>query len=556
MSWSHSIRAAVVASVLAWPLAGAAQAPGPSVGEASFKIFLRSSQIGTADVRLARDANGWTITSSGRIGPPFDLVTRLLEVRYDADWRPLAVTIDATAGGQPVLIRTTVAGANATTKAASNGQAPDVTEPIDDTAIFLPNPFFGAFEALAIRLRTAAEGAIIPIYGGPHAAYNARVGRSTTEQIQTPARLLDARRTAVQLLRPGGPPQDVEIWADASGRLLRLAVPEQNLEVVRDDVGSVEARRVVMARPNDEQVQIPANGFSLAGTVSRPAGGAAGRLPAIVLVGGSGPTDRDETVYNIPIFAELSSALADHGFLVLRYDKRGVGQSGGRPEAATLDDYADDLRSVVKFVADRDYVDDRRIAVVGHSEGGMVAMIAAAQEKHVRALVLIAAPGVSGAELNMAQVRHANAVAGRTGTQLDATLDLQRKIQQAVLTGSGWDGIQPQLRAQADTPWFKSFLAFDPARLMRKVDQPVMIVQGGLDTQVEPSNADKLAEFASARKKAAAPAVVRIPGINHLLVPAKTGEAAEYASLGGESISPEIADRIAEWLGSTLPPRR
>ena len=91
--------------------------------------------------------------------------------------------------------------------------------------------------------------------------------------------------------------------------------------------------------------------------------------------------DRDEVVAGIPIFAQLAGALAKQGFVVLRYDKRGVGQSGGRSERATLQDYADDLTAAVKWLAKRKDIDPRRIAVAGHSEGGAVAMLAAAREK-------------------------------------------------------------------------------------------------------------------------------------------------------------------------------
>jgi pimeloyl-ACP methyl ester carboxylesterase len=557
MSSGHCIRVAALLSVLtlATTVSPHAQGTLPAVGASTFKIFLRSAQIGTADIRLARDARGWLITSSGRMGPPLNLVTRLLEVRYDADWRPLEVTIDATAGDRPVAVHTVVSGANVTTTVGSGAAAQNLTEPIDDTAIFLPNPFFGAFEALAIRLRSASEGSIIPIYSGPRGAYTAKVGASAPEQIQTAAAMINARRTLVQLLPPNAPPLDISIWADETGRLLRLSVPAQSLEVVREDVGSVAARRVVMARPNDEQVRIPSVGFTLAGTISKPTGAGTEALPALVLVGSSGETDRDETISEIPIFAELAGALADKGFLVLRYDKRGVGQSGGRPESAALDDYAEDLRAAVKFLADRKDVDDRRMAVLGYSEGGMVALVAADREKKVRAVVLVASPGVTGAELNMAQIRHENVLTGPS-SEADATLQLQGKIQTAVLSGKGWEGIDPALRARADTPWFKSFLAFDPARWMRDLDQPIMIVQGGRDTQVEPSNADRLAELAAARKKAPPPEVLKIPEINHLLVPATTGEVSEYASLAGESIGPGIADAIAKWLSTTLPPRR
>jgi predicted alpha/beta hydrolase len=132
---------------------------------------------------------------------------------------------------------------------------------------------------------------------------------------------------------------------------------------------------VVISRPGDEPVLIPANGFNLAGTVSK-ATAAGARHPAVVLVAGSGPLDRDETVAGIPIFGQLASALADAGFAVLRYDKRGIGQSGGRVESAGLTEYAEDVRAAVTFMGRRKDVDAKRISVVGHSEGGAAALIA------------------------------------------------------------------------------------------------------------------------------------------------------------------------------------
>jgi pimeloyl-ACP methyl ester carboxylesterase len=563
MSRVHFIRALSAAGCAAvlcgGPVARAQTAAEPAspAGTGTYRIFLHAVQIGTMDLRVSRDADGWTIVSSERMSPPLELLTRTVEIRYDGRWRPREVTVDATLGGHPVTIHTVVEGANVTTQINDAGQTSAATEPIDDTAIFLPNPFFAAFSALAVRLQTSGQDAIVPIYSGPHGSYNARVGTSSTERIQTASDLIDARRTDLQLLVPGAPPLDAEVWADPAGHLLRVSVPAQGLEVVRDDVGSVAARRVVVSRPNDETVRVPANGFTLAGTISKPVDATpTAKLPAVVLVGGSGPADRDEMLYDVPIFGQLAGSLADAGFLVLRYDKRGVGQSGGRPESATLADYADDLRAAVKFVADRKDVDDKRIAVVGHSEGGSIAMIAADKEKKIAALVLVGTMGVTGAELNLAQIKHVAERTGRSEADTQATLDLQKKIQQAVETGKGWDDIDPQLRQQADTPWFRSFLTFDPRQIMKGIDQPILIVQGDRDTQVEPSNADQLAELARARKKAPPPELVEIPGINHLLVPADTGEVDEYARLKDTTISPEVAKAIIDWLRTTLPPKR
>ena len=110
----------------------------------------------------------------------------------------------------------------------------------------------------------------------------------------------------------------------------------------------------------------------------------------MILTGGAGLTDRDELIAGIPILGQLAGALADAGFLVVRYDKRGIGQSGGRPEAVTLADYSDDQRAAVKYLTSRKDVDDKRIAIAGHSDGGLVSLMTAAAEKRVDAVVLLA----------------------------------------------------------------------------------------------------------------------------------------------------------------------
>ena len=271
---------------------------------------------------------------------------------------------------------------------------------------------------------------------------------------------------------------------------------------MRDDIASVSTRRVVISREGDEQVRIPANGFNLAGTISKPAGTAGQRLPAIVLVAGSGPVDRDETVAGIPVLGQLAGALADAGFLVLRYDKRGIGQSGGRIESAGPREYAEDLRAAVKFLADRKDTDPKRIAVIGHSEGGSVALLVAAKDRHVAAIVLMAAPGLSGNDLILAQQKHLLDRSNLSEPDKQAKVELQKRIQEAAMTGKGLDALPADVRRQIDNAEFQSILTHDPAKVMPSVRQPILIVQGALDTQVDPSNADRLADLARARKGA------------------------------------------------------
>ena len=532
-----------------------ARAQTPDTFSANYTVFQQGVPLGSEQVSVNRATDGWTITSSARMGAPLNIIARLIQVKYSPDWKPLELNVEATIQGQTLTNRVTVSGTSATVEAVRANAAPTTsTIAIPGDALFLPSPFWGPFEALAQRLRTAAPGSTLAAIAGTAGAAQIQVGESSDETIQAPGRVIRARATRVRLAAQGAA-LDIDVVGDESGHLLRISIPAQNLEVVREDAASVAARRVLISRAGDESVRITANGFTLAGTLSKPDTG--GRpAPAVVLVGGSGPTDRDETVFGIPIFGQLANALADAGFLVVRYDKRGVGQSGGRTEAATLDDFTDDLRAVLKFVADRKDVDKKRIALVGHSEGGSVAMLAASKDKNVAALALVAAIGETGAALNMYQVEHAIDLAKRPEAEKQQTLALQKKIQTAVLTGSGWEGIPPALKQQADTPWFQSFLAFDPAKVMPSINQPVLIVQGSLDTQVPPDNADKLAAMANARKRAGPAAIVRVPGINHLLVPATTGEADEYARLPDKHISAAVPQAIAAWLQNTLPGRK
>jgi fermentation-respiration switch protein FrsA (DUF1100 family) len=181
-----------------------------------------------------------------------------------------------------------------------------------------------------------------------------------------------------------------------------------------------------------------------------------------------------------------------------------------------------------------------------------VALIAAAKEDRIAAAVLIASIGAKGAEANLAQVTRALERSKQPDEQKQAALALQKQIQNAVLTGSGWEGVSPELRRQADTPWFHSYLSFDPARILRDVDQPLLIVHGELDAQVAPSNADSLEQLARARRRGSVE-VARVPGVNHLLVPATTGDIDEYGTLPDRTVSASVTNALAAWLQKALP---
>jgi len=545
---------------LALPLAAAAQQPPvpPALQEAgatSFTIFLRGVPIGTEQIAVNRLAAGWTIVSTGRLGAPIDIVARRLQVRYTPEWRPIELALDSTVRGQAQTIRTVVEGTTAKSDLVVAGQATEKTDTVDPNALLLlPTGFFGPYEALAAHLKTAAAGSEMPVYLVPQASIRVRIGESSGEQIQTAARLVAARRTHITLVLTGAQ-IDADLWTDDAGRMIRFSVPAQSLEVAREDIAAVSSRSVTISRPNDEQVNIPSNGFSLVGTLSRPTQASGTRLPAVVLVGGSGPTDRDSVLSGIPVLGQIAGALADAGFIVVRYDKRGIGQSGGRTESASLNDYSEDVRATVKALADRKDVDPKRIAAIGHSEGGLVALMAAAKDKRIGAVGLIATPGITGADILLAQQQRLLSRMKLSPEEKQSKIDAQKKIHEAVMTGKGLELLPPDIRRSVDNAEFQSLLMSDPAKLVENVRQPLLIVQGDLDTQVEPQNADKLEALARKRKNAPPVEVVKVPGINHLLVAATTGEADEYGTLKDKQVSQVLTQAIVTWLNKTLATR-
>ncbi len=517
----------------------------------SFMIFMRGGTVGIEQIAVSRTPEGWTILSTGRLVQPVDLVVRKMEVRYTAEWKPISFNIDTLVRGEFQRIITTVEGTTAASDITSGGQTTHKTDTIDPASLLLPNALYSPYEALAAVLRTAPPGSVLPGYLIAIGSVKITVGDSTTEQIQTTARLIRAKRTRVTI-NTANPPADINIWADENGRLLRLTVPAQGLDVARSDIASVSARQVAISRPNDEAVRILANGFSLAGTMSKPSAPARGPLPAVLLAGDSGPLDRDELVAGIPVLGQLAGALADAGFIVLRYDKRGIGQSGGRQEGVTLADYSEDQRAALKFLASRKDVDAKHLALVGHGEGGIVSLMTAAAEKRVAAVVLLATAGVSGSELLLQQQEHALARMNISDAEKQARIVMQKRINEAALTGKGLDQFTPDVRRQIEDPEFQSAVAADPAKLMARVRQPILVVQGELDTQVAPANADRLAALAQSRKPPLPATVVKLPGANHLFAMAVTGERDEYEKLPAKDVSPAVSSAIVDWLKKSL----
>ena len=538
-------------ALLALGASAAAQQPETR----GYTVFLRGTPIGREDITVRTEDGVTIISGTGRVSPPLDIITRRAEVRYSADWSPQSMVFEGTVRLRENTVNITFVEGEARVQYSVAGETASKVDNVSPQALVLLNGFFSFHEAVARRLSTVTPPAELRAYVVPLTEIALRVKSVVNERVQTGSTTFGVRRYELAFANPGG---DVafQLTADEQGRLIRITIPGQSLDVVRDDVAASTSRTQTYANPGDEPVTMPAAGFNINGTLTRPRGegqrSRSGRLPAVVLHSGSGVGDRDGTAAGVPTLGQIAGALADAGFLTVRYDKRGYGQTGGRAESATLNDFAEDVRSVVRYLEKRKDVDPKRIVVLGHSEGAWVALLAASREKKIAGVVSIAAPASTGAELVLEQQQHALEQMKVADAERQAKVDLQKKIHAAVITGKGWENVPPELRKQADSAGFQSLLTFDPAKVIDDVRQPLLILHGELDRQVAVAHAEKLAELAK-KGKSRAVEVITVRGVNHLLVPAPTGEVSEYGSLTDRTVSKDVTKTIVDWLTKTFP---
>jgi pimeloyl-ACP methyl ester carboxylesterase len=329
------------------------------------------------------------------------------------------------------------------------------------------------------------------------------------------------------------------------------------------------------------------NRFELAGTVTYPAGFSEDSLaPAVVLITGSGPQDRDETIGRHKPFLEIARSLASLGMVVFRYDDRGVGQSTGDFVKSTTNDFAEDAVAVWQYARAVPGIDRSRVGLLGHSEGGIIGPMVAAWQREVAFMVLLAPPGLSGGQVLSSQIDRIAELQGVPEAQRAVArslqLDLQRialkyddndeaalsEVRKAVV--ERWEGLNQfsanaaggfddlamkkqvidQISAQfrgLQSAWMRHFLAYDPSSNWVLFDSPVLAIWGERDTQVLPEiNREKLEEIAM-HNTSLQPDFVEMPGLNHLLQSCNTGLPDEYDS-NAEAISPLALEVIGNWL--------
>ncbi len=355
--------------------------------------------------------------------------------------------------------------------------------------------------------------------------------------------------------------------ASASGTFKQRGA-ELPLTMAKTDKAS-ELRRPQTPKPpfpyrsEDVTYTNPVGGVTLAGTLTTPQGD--GPFPAALLITGSGPQDRDETLFQHKPFLVIADDLTKKGVAVLRVDDRGVGGSSGNITTATTQDFAADVLAGVAFLKGRKEIDPARIGLIGHSEGALVAPMVASQSKDVAFVVMLAGPGLPGRDILLLQSALIQRAAGVPEANLAQSQAVDKKVYaalasakddkdaetkiRAVLTAFARESGVPRPPAEDDAlvgrlanAWFRYFVKYDPRPALTKMKCPAIALSGEKDMQVPPK--EDLAEI-----KKANPRIVtkELPGLNHLFQTAKTGAPSEYSTIE-ETFSPAALDEISAFV--------
>jgi dipeptidyl aminopeptidase/acylaminoacyl peptidase len=424
--------------------------------------------------------------------------------------------------------------------------------------IFFPSVF------IAARYDEAKGGAQqIPIFP----AIQATVERLGTDTPSANGETASFTRFAFRIAG-----QEILWWRDAQKRLAVMAVPAQRFVATRPEHARWSAALLELARSaptqpgstapsapsidysapsgaafTAEQVTIPVATYTLAGTLLMPKSGKA-PYSAVVMITGSGLQTRDSRIAlpgleQYAPFKQIAERLASSGVAVLRVDDRGIGGSTGRETlaTATTTSLAEDTRAQIAWLRARTGVDPKRIIVIGHSEGASIASMIAASDPTIAGIVLMAGVAKRGADVSFEQQ---DDLLKSDTTMNEATKASMREKQKEAVKAILEDR---EIPGQPVVPWMREYFKYDPLPTLRKVKQPVLILQGERDRQVDQAHAAMLERALRDAGNARVRAIV-FPTLNHLILPSKTGSLNEYSHLDTQVVPTAVIDAIATWV--------
>lgn len=350
-------------------------------------------------------------------------------------------------------------------------------------------------------------------------------------------------------------------------------------QVTRGESIKIETKEPEDLPYNSEEITFTNDGNTFAGTITYPKDEGK-KFPAIVMITGSGAQNRDEEIYGFKIFRIIADHLTRNGIAVLRYDDRGVGGSKGKSvNQSTTEDFAGDVAAAVEFLKTKDYIHPQSIGLFGHSEGGIVAPLAA-NKTYIAYMILMAGTGVRGIEVIKEQSKLIMKSENATEDEISGYLVMLNLIYETLEKDGNIKELEAQLEKnvndsfekmspeekkaikdkdayvketvqstikQFSSKWMRFFLSYDPSYALERVHCPVLMLFGGKDLQVIVSQNQKPMEDALTKAGNQEYSVKVYPDANHLFQEAGTGSPSEYPQLP-KSFVPGFLDDITEWI--------
>ena len=527
-------------------------------GTGEYRFMAAGQPVGTEtfDVKCLPDGS-YSGTGRTQLGPlGMDLTTKL---ELGKDLLPRGVDVKGTVRAQS--FDQTAKLDNGTATVTVNGSSQTVT--YAPTASWLGNNIFWP-NAFIVARYDDTKGGAQQIMAFPQTTL-------TIERLLPDTVTRDGKRATFDRYVMRVAAQEIAMWRDAQGRLAVIGVPSQQFAAARAE--SAEWVDLLLAAPprpvsspgnaaptstaldysapagapfTAEEVKIAVGTYELAGTLLVPKSGT--RHAAAVMITGSGLQTRDS---RLPLpgleryapFRQIAERLATNGVAVLRVDDRGSGASTGREtlEKATTSSLAEDTRAQVAWLRQRPEIDAARITLIGHSEGAAIAAMIAATDPRLRSIIMMAGTGKRGADVALEQFE--DLLRSDTTLTEAAKAPMRAKQEEAVKT----------VLAGGDVPgtpvnaWTREYFAYDPLVTIRRVKQPILILQGAHDRQVDQAHATLLAD--AARGAGNKSVTVKVfPTLNHLFVPSKTGSFNEYSRLETTTLPDAVLDAITSWF--------
>jgi alpha/beta superfamily hydrolase len=314
--------------------------------------------------------------------------------------------------------------------------------------------------------------------------------------------------------------------------------------------------------------------INLAGTLSLPA--KEGVFPAVILITGSGAQNRDEELLGHKPFLVIADYLTKNGIAVLRFDDRGIAMSKGEFTLATTLDFATDVEAALQYLQKRKEIDQKKIGLIGHSEGGIIAPMVANKSKNISFIILLAGTGIPGDELLLLQQELIGRASGISEDDLKKSKITNTEVFGIVKNATNSDQMKKDITnyitksiksdpeskipdgisesefismqvSQITNPWMQFFIKYNPALALEKVNCPVLALNGDKDLQV-PSKVNleaiNKALIKGGNKKVT---IKELPNLNHIFQECKTGLPEEYSEIE-QTISPSALTEILNWI--------